>query len=114
MHKSFEHRFNFWLPAPNYFLCAPVGRDRRNPHDDRPRLLAMVEDAASMVGAHMRLIVGLGPQSTLHRGFSIVKDPDGRPITSRAAAIQKAEFTVQFHDGEVQVSNKELEGGNEP
>jgi exodeoxyribonuclease VII large subunit len=76
--------------------------------------LAMVEDASSKVGAHIRLVVGLGPQSTLQRGFSIAKNPDGRPITSRAEATLNAEFTVQFHDGTVQVSNKEFEGGNEP
>lgn len=76
--------------------------------------LGMVENAASKVGAHMRLIVGLGPQSTLQRGFAIAKDPDGLPITSRRMAIHKSEFTVQFHDGAVQVSNKEFKGGNEP
>jgi exodeoxyribonuclease VII large subunit len=76
--------------------------------------LAMVENASTKVGAHMRLIVGLGPQSTLQRGFSIAKKYDGRPISSREAASQNAEFSVHFHDGAVQVANKEFEGGNVP
>ena len=80
----------------------------------RKASFAMVSDAASKVDANMRLVMGLGPQSTLQRGFSISKGPDGRPITSREAASRNAEFTVEFHDGAVQVSNKDFKGGDEP
>lgn len=68
---------------------------------------AMVRGAGSLVAGHVRLVVGLGPQSTLQRGFSIAKSIDGHPITSREAASKNAEFTVQFQDGAVRVTNLE-------
>jgi exodeoxyribonuclease VII large subunit len=74
----------------------------------------MARDAGVALRGSMRLIVGLGPQSTLQRGFAIVKSIHGRPITSRAAAIEHAEWAVQFHDGTVQVANQEFERGTEP
>lgn len=80
--------------------------------DVRRGSLAMVDDAASKAAAHMRLVMGLGPQSTLQRGFAIAKGPGGRPITSRAVASRHAEFTVEFRDGSIQVSNKEFDGAN--
>lgn len=72
----------------------------------------MIDDAATTAAAHMRLVIGHGLQSTLQRGFAIAKAPDGRPITSRETARLNAEFTVEFHDGTVQVSNKEFDGAN--
>jgi exodeoxyribonuclease VII large subunit len=41
-----------------------------------------------------RLIVGLGPQATLQRGFAMARDTDDRPITSREIAQQNQEFIV--------------------
>ena len=59
------------------------------------------------------MVVGLGPQATLKRGFAIVHDEEGRPVTSREEAVQLPSFQVQFHDGMVPVSNKQDEGGTE-
>ena len=56
------------------------------------------------------LVVGLGPQATLRRGFAIARDAENRPITSREAAVQSRAFTVQFHDGTVPVANRGSEG----
>lgn len=73
-----------------------------------------VDDAREKVVAHMRLIAGLGPDSTLRRGFAIAKGVDGRPITSRADAVRNDDFTVQFRDGTVRVANKDFEGAGGP
>jgi exodeoxyribonuclease VII large subunit len=70
---------------------------------------SICQDARGQVEAFARLVVGLGPQATLQRGFSIAKDGDDRPITSREAAMRSEEFAVQFHDGGVRVANKDLE-----
>ncbi len=54
-----------------------------------------------------KLIVGMGPMSTLQRGFAIARDDDDKPLTSREAAMRNAEFQVEFHDGKVAVKNLE-------
>jgi exodeoxyribonuclease VII large subunit len=38
------------------------------------------------------IVVGLGPQSTLQRGFAIARDDDDMPLTSRVAAMDHASF----------------------
>ncbi|AGA28215.1 exodeoxyribonuclease VII large subunit [Singulisphaera acidiphila] len=74
------------------------------------RAVATAEAAKKGVETYARIVVGLGPQATLSRGFSIVRDTADRPITSRAEALRNAEFTVQFHDGNVPVANRDFEG----
>lgn len=89
--------------------------------DDISTVLAEIEaGAASMaetirttVEGQMRLVLGLGPNSTLRRGFAIARKTDGRPITSRADAAQAAGFSVHFYDRAVRVSNDESQGGDE-
>jgi exodeoxyribonuclease VII large subunit len=54
-----------------------------------------------------RIIVGMGPQSTLQRGFAIVRDNEDKPLTSREAVMNNASFQVQFRDGKVAVKNLE-------
>ena len=58
-----------------------------------------------------RIVVGLGPQSTLQRGFAIARDDDNKPLTSREAAMNNASFQVQFRDGSVAVKNIDRAGG---
>ena len=43
------------------------------------------------------------PQRTLERGYALVEDPAGEPVTSAAAAREHAELTVRLHDGTVSV-----------
>jgi exodeoxyribonuclease VII large subunit len=64
----------------------------------------LVEAARREIEASTRIVVGLGPQATLRRGFAIVRDAENRPVTSRAAALEDAEFSVQFQDGTVPVA----------
>ena len=60
-----------------------------------------------------RIIVGMGPQSTLQRGFAIARDDEDKPLTSREAAMKHASFQVQFRDGRVAVKNSESSEENE-
>jgi exodeoxyribonuclease VII large subunit len=71
----------------------------------------LVEAALKEIEASTRLVIGLGPQATLRRGFAIARDDEGRPVTSREEAVQLPSFQVQFHDGMVPVSNQDHEGG---
>lgn len=50
-----------------------------------------------------REIVGQDPKKTLRRGFALVRDTQGEPITSQAAARQQARLTLSFHDGSLSV-----------
>jgi exodeoxyribonuclease VII large subunit len=59
-----------------------------------------------------RIVVGLGPQSTLQRGFAIARDEQDAPLTSREAALKRASFRVEFRDGTVAVDNREYEKGD--
>jgi exodeoxyribonuclease VII large subunit len=72
---------------------------------------SLVEAARKEIEASTRMVVGLGPQATLRRGFAIARDDEGRPVTSREEAVQLPSFQVQFHDGMVPVSSKHDEGG---
>jgi exodeoxyribonuclease VII large subunit len=65
---------------------------------------ALVETARREIEANTRIVVGMGPDATLRRGFTIVRDAEDRPVTSREAALGISEFTVQFHDGTVPVA----------
>jgi hypothetical protein len=58
-------------------------------------------------------VVGFGPEATLRQGFTIVRDPAGRPLTSRAAAAGHRELEIQFHDGPLAVEYLD-EGGGRP
>jgi exodeoxyribonuclease VII large subunit len=71
----------------------------------------LVETARREIEASTRIVVGLGPQATLRRGFAIARDSEDRPITSREAAMRSREFSVQFHDGSVPVANRDFDGG---
>ena len=75
---------------------------------------SLVEAARREVEAGTRLVLGLGPQATLKRGFTLVRDAEDRPVTSRAAAERLPDFTVQFHDGTVPVAVRASEGGDGP
>jgi exodeoxyribonuclease VII large subunit len=58
-----------------------------------------------------RVVVGLAPQSTLQRGFAIVRDDRDAPLASREAAIRHPFFRVEFRDGAIAVDNREYERG---
>ena len=74
---------------------------------------SVTDDARKDIENFARIIVGMGPQSTLLRGFAIVRDDEDKPLTSREAAISHDTFQVQFRDGRVAVKNADRSGGNE-
>jgi exodeoxyribonuclease VII large subunit len=43
------------------------------------------------------------PQRTLERGYALVEDPAGEPVTSAAAARRRPALTLRLHDGRVDV-----------
>ena len=67
----------------------------------------VIEDARKDIETFARIVVGLGPQSTLQRGFAITRDEEDNPLTSREAAMQHASFRVGFRDGVVAVDNRD-------
>ncbi len=102
-----------------------VGRDTdrmvARAADDLDKSLGLVEsgvfavtDAAQKdIENFARIIVGMGPQSTLQRGFAIVRDNENKPLTSREAALSQDTFQIQFRDGRVSVKNTDRSGGDE-
>ena len=46
---------------------------------------------------------GHDPQRTLERGYALVEDPAGRPVTSAAAARTLDGMTLRLHDGALDV-----------
>ncbi|WP_232073622.1 exodeoxyribonuclease VII large subunit [Variovorax sp. RA8] len=49
--------------------------------------------------ALIREVTGQGPEKTLNRGFAIVRDAAGQPITSLAQAAPEQPIEIQFRDG---------------
>ncbi len=73
---------------------------------------AVTNDARKDIENFARIIVGMGPQSTLQRGFAIVRDNEDKPLTSREAAMNHDSFDIQFRDGRVAVKNTDRSGGD--
>lgn len=60
-----------------------------------------LRDGAIRAQALMREIAGQGPEKTLRRGFALVRDQAGKPITRAAAAQAAKPIAIEFHDGTV-------------
>jgi exodeoxyribonuclease VII large subunit len=73
--------------------------------------ISITDSARKEIENLARIVVGLGPQSTLQRGFAIARDDQNAPLTSRDAALKQASFRVEFRDGAVAVDNQEYEKG---
>jgi exodeoxyribonuclease VII large subunit len=63
------------------------------------RATATLGRARANSEALMREITGQGPDKTLNRGFAIVRDAAGKPITSLAQAAPDQHIEIQFRDG---------------
>lgn len=61
----------------------------------------LLREGATRSEALMREIAGQGPDKTLSRGFAIVRNQDGVPVTRAAQAKDGAEIEIQFQDGRV-------------
>ncbi len=49
----------------------------------------------------IREVAGQGPDKTLGRGFALVRDGDGRPVSAAAQTKPGVNIQIQFRDGEV-------------
>ena len=58
-----------------------------------------IADAKQSSQALVLEVTGQGPQKTLGRGFAIVRDGQGQPITSAAGAKPGAGMEIEFRDG---------------
>ncbi|MEJ7138680.1 exodeoxyribonuclease VII large subunit [Amphibiibacter pelophylacis] len=80
-----------------------VERSRSDIHILKPDILWSAQrclaQARSEATALMREVAGQGPEKTLNRGFALVRDAQGRPVTSRHAARAQKHLHLQFHDG---------------
>ena len=71
-----------------------------------PRWSATGSSAAPARASSTTLALALAahdPQRTLERGYALVEAPDGRPVTSAAAAAAQPELALRMHDGAVRV-----------
>jgi exodeoxyribonuclease VII large subunit len=58
-----------------------------------------LDEASLEIEALAREILGVGPEATLRRGFAMVRDPRGNPLTSRRDALREKRLALEFHDG---------------
>jgi exodeoxyribonuclease VII large subunit len=68
-----------------------------------PLAARLREQRARLEGAAARL-EGASYQSVLNRGFALVRDATGRPITRAAAVTPGGKLTLRFADGEAQAT----------
>ena len=73
----------------------------------------VIRDARSSSEALVREITGQGPEKTLGRGFAVVRDDDGEPVT-RAIQVEAGQgISVQFMDGSVAAHVVDRQGGKQ-
>lgn len=61
----------------------------------------VIADARQSSKAMVLEVTGQGPEKTLGRGFAIVRDGHGQPMTSATGATPGAKMEIQFRDGRV-------------
>ena len=61
----------------------------------------LVRSAATDSQALLREITGQGPEKTLQRGFAIVRNQSGEPLTRVLQAMDGAAIEIEFQDGRV-------------
>jgi exonuclease VII large subunit len=76
--------------------------------------MAMADGAQKDIEYFARIVVGMGPHSTLQRGFAILRDPADKPVTSREAAITLDTFEIELRDGRLKVKNQDRSGEDQP
>lgn len=107
-----KHSLNTAAVSSDAFITGVLEQSRR----DVVRAMAVSDDSMAAVGtsakllvrqadtlseALMREITGQGPEKTLRRGFALVRDQAGRPITRVAQAESGKPLEIQFSDGKV-------------
>jgi exodeoxyribonuclease VII large subunit len=72
--------------------------------------MSMADGATKDIESFARIVVGMGPQSTLQRGFAILRDTDDEPVTSREAAVSLDTLEIEPRDGRLKVKTQERPG----
>lgn len=65
-----------------------------------------IVNARKEINLEMQIITGLSPQSTLSRGFSLVRDAHDKIVTTLYGALKEESLIIQFADGRISVSNQ--------
>jgi exodeoxyribonuclease VII large subunit len=73
----------------------------RLPHSLMRQLLARSHERLAALDRMRR---SLGYPQTLARGFAVLRDASGAPLTTAASARREAHFTVELHDGTVEAA----------
>lgn len=55
---------------------------------------------AERLDGRLRQLAALSPQSTLNRGYALIQDQEGHPITSVTAVRPSQRLAIRLHDGE--------------
>lgn len=61
----------------------------------------LLRDGATRSEALMREIAGQGPEKTLNRGFAIVRNQLGAPVSRATQTVDGAKIEIEFQDGRV-------------
>ena len=93
-------------------LRANVQLRRESLGDLRARLAQASPEARIQLGSHQLLslykrLQAASPLSVLHRGFVIMRDEQGRPVTRRASVAPRQRLEAEFSDGAVRVQAEE-------
>lgn len=74
-----------------------------------------VADAARQSESLMREVAGQGPDKTMSRGFAIVRDARGTPLTRVQDAASRQVVHIEFHDGRAtaRIQTSEQDSGDE-
>lgn len=67
----------------------------------RPALMRLIEKRTAALNTEAKMLETLSYQATLKRGYTIVRDIDGRLIRSAAIASGTDQFRVSFADGDI-------------
>jgi exodeoxyribonuclease VII large subunit len=84
----------------------------------RDRSLLLVDTARKAAEGLLREVMGQGPQRTLARGFALVRDADGRPVTRVAGVKPGDAVEIELADGQLGAAVSEVrigaddQGGN--
>ena len=79
-------------------------------HFSRQRL----GEAEFAVESLAREVLGLGPKATLRRGFALVRNAGGAPISSAAEAAEAGKLDIEFRDGRVYARVESTNLGSDP
>jgi len=85
-------------------LDQPIARGLERMREIAARLPGLVErligDAQRRLASSAQLLESLSYKSVLNRGFALVRDAAGEPVTSVAQAMPGTDVTLRFRDGE--------------